>query len=1244
MPIIDNKDTIKSYFIAGAIPSESNYVNLIDSTHIVHDTDVDGNSTGIVIEPRNSGINRVIKLETKVINDLIKAQLGSTSVAHNRTITINQSFKETDEFGDPIPSIQTFTLNQNEDKTINIVIPNGTIKVVENNSGEVQQQIKKTDNLEDEIILSKIAFSGDWNDVQNKPTIPDADSFSQVNADWAEDEPTSVSFIRNKPNFADGELFVMQNGSNVKSYFIDSGGVKHDYVFRPDTTFKTYYEIEAVDWEVAENAPGGIKNKPLLAKVSYTGNYNDLFYKPGAANNPPIIIYKNKTKGFDSILKEGDEGSGATATATTKISVTQVQIMDGGSGYVSSSPPNVVFSSPIAEGGILATGTANVSHTGSVTSIININSNVNCGYSFATPPTITIDPPAEGGSRATGFAILEACLDTITVVNGGSGYNPLKPPKITVVGGNNAVVTPIISDGGQISGFTITERGENFTGDVSIIIGPAPIIFTLNQPNKEEYDLEMALVGLTGDFDDLDNKPTIGDGAFVITLNNNELIEEENRFNANSVQPVFLNINAATNITIDGDVYSDYNIPVDEQGYFHINTYLMDVDITRGPDDLVEYVYNGSDLIFDVLHGYDETLDENVQSFKVDNKGRVISYKSRKYKVKLPNVIVSNTGDIIGESGVENGGNIQLDLILKDTNPEINVLPVELPCPLDRVIGIKSISNLSLDDKGRVNSADLTNYKIILPNVILENDVVGIGVVDEGDIKIDTSLKDINPGVTNVEETTTCPVDRTFSVSFVSDISLDEKGRVTDVVKKTDNLVIPNITLSGGVTGSGVVNNGNIEITTTLESHTHDPSHINTNNNNLFVTAAEKAAWNAKPDSITNVIPFKMYHTNNQTTFGSGTGWFRIAALTARSGGIVDLSVGIQDDSFVMSFAFSSMYSDKSWNTNLQSISLIDSGFMSVASNTPVFEKIRLVYRSGPTTTVENSAFIEIYKRSSHSRLINYHAFCFGVAAAYDFVDLIHPVAGSIPSGYTSKEINTTGGSTTSTFSDPLMTPFNSDIDDSGINKVNIGLNNENNIKSYINIIEECENRITTLESIGGKWVGFNFNTFYDLESTELSRKINNGDYIYVIHDEFHPCEISGEPQLTLYRWVDEQNKFVFSHVVHEDPIGKFTNNEFGLLKGENKKPAYINAQNDGTGKVNLYPRILDYDNETKNIWLDCEIPDGYCLFGFNKGVVSESMDLRLISSDLFSYKYEEINTSVLEDISWKKFYARYIQ
>ncbi len=104
--------------------------------------------------------------------------------------------------------------------------------------------------------LKTVAFSGDYNDLTNKPTIPAA----QVQADWNEADNTAADYIKNKPTIP---------AAQVNS-----------------------------DWN-ANSGVAEILNKPSLATVATTGNYNDLDYKPTFSSGTGINIRGSGYPGYD---------------------------------------------------------------------------------------------------------------------------------------------------------------------------------------------------------------------------------------------------------------------------------------------------------------------------------------------------------------------------------------------------------------------------------------------------------------------------------------------------------------------------------------------------------------------------------------------------------------------------------------------------------------------------------------------------------------------------------------------------------------------------------------------------------------------------------------------------------------------------------------------------------------------------------------------------------------------------------
>lgn len=90
--------------------------------------------------------------------------------------------------------------------------------------------------------LSTVATTGDYDDLLNKPTIPAA----QVQSDWSQEDNTKVDYIKNKPTIpTNAEALPIESGSatNTKDY-IDAGlSGKADASSIPD--FSTYYQVKS---------------------------------------------------------------------------------------------------------------------------------------------------------------------------------------------------------------------------------------------------------------------------------------------------------------------------------------------------------------------------------------------------------------------------------------------------------------------------------------------------------------------------------------------------------------------------------------------------------------------------------------------------------------------------------------------------------------------------------------------------------------------------------------------------------------------------------------------------------------------------------------------------------------------------------------------------------------------------------------------------------------------------------------
>ena len=167
--------------------------------------------------------------------------------------------------------------------------------------------------------LSTVATTGDYNDLSNKPSIPAA----QVNADWT--ASSGVSEILNKPTLAavatSGDYSDLSNTPSIPTATSD---------LTNDSGFITLSDVPAQvqsDWTESDSSdPSYIANKPNLAAVATSGDYNDLSNTPTISNVPAVTSSDD-----DKVLKASYSGgvgsySWETETGTTYSAGTGIDI------------------------------------------------------------------------------------------------------------------------------------------------------------------------------------------------------------------------------------------------------------------------------------------------------------------------------------------------------------------------------------------------------------------------------------------------------------------------------------------------------------------------------------------------------------------------------------------------------------------------------------------------------------------------------------------------------------------------------------------------------------------------------------------------------------------------------------------------------------------------------------------------------------------------------------------------------
>ena len=92
--------------------------------------------------------------------------------------------------------------------------------------------------------LADVAFSGDYNDLENKPTIP-AD---QVQADWNESDSNSKSFIANKPTIP---------AAQVQADWNQTSDTKPDYIKnKPTIPLDRVHRMQSDEFPTAARLQG----------------------------------------------------------------------------------------------------------------------------------------------------------------------------------------------------------------------------------------------------------------------------------------------------------------------------------------------------------------------------------------------------------------------------------------------------------------------------------------------------------------------------------------------------------------------------------------------------------------------------------------------------------------------------------------------------------------------------------------------------------------------------------------------------------------------------------------------------------------------------------------------------------------------------------------------------------------------------------------------------------------------------
>ena len=172
--------------------------------------------------------------------------------------------------------------------------------------------------------LAAVATTGDYSDLVNTPSIPAA----QINSDWSETDTSSKAYIENKPDLSvyaessdlatvatTGSYNDLQDKPSIPAAQIQSDWTESDSSSKAYIQHKPDLSVYAQSADLATVATTGdyadLSNKPSLATVATTGDYADLSNKPSI---PAAQVNSdwNAQSGVASILNKPNLATVAT--------------------------------------------------------------------------------------------------------------------------------------------------------------------------------------------------------------------------------------------------------------------------------------------------------------------------------------------------------------------------------------------------------------------------------------------------------------------------------------------------------------------------------------------------------------------------------------------------------------------------------------------------------------------------------------------------------------------------------------------------------------------------------------------------------------------------------------------------------------------------------------------------------------------------------------------------------------------
>lgn len=310
------------------------------------------------------------------------------------------------------------------------------------------------------------------------------------------------AIVEYNPVFTAGKNPFSFNGSNllaknseIKVECLDSKGNPQYIEFYKSTvqnTDITKFVISINIYEEASNGPG----KLILVgttvdgkTVRWTGNIaidktlsNESkvrFYANPVLEVRPLLYPVVDVQKAQTTIPPNPPAKTAQATATILSKVGSVTITNGGAGYTSA--PTVEF----VGGGYStkAQGIATISDGRVISIFVSVP-----GEGYTSTPTITLT----GGGYTTiaeASAILSSKVISVSVIDGGGGYDPSTPPVVTFLPigtGIGASATAVVASNGTISEVNVDDGGEQYVYPPTVTF-PKPFSQTINLSENIEF-------------------------------------------------------------------------------------------------------------------------------------------------------------------------------------------------------------------------------------------------------------------------------------------------------------------------------------------------------------------------------------------------------------------------------------------------------------------------------------------------------------------------------------------------------------------------------------------------------------------------------------------------------------------------------------------------------------------------------------------------------------------------------------